>query len=197
MDPNAARQSPQQRKFHNHRLKIMMLFRHQKAIAKHNDNNHQQHHQQLSRSKLHSQIRSTIYVVINVIIITVIVFIMFIIIVTIIFIIIIIIIIFIIFFIIIFIIITVVDINIIAISHFVASASIANILVNSIVMCIADLIHHRCYSQSRHCYHWQHHPQQQNQQQQQQQHCSWCTRNMRSRSQPDAFAGFHNTPKRK
>jgi hypothetical protein len=51
MDPNAARQSPQQRKFHNHRLKIIILFRHQKAIAKHNDNNHQQQrHQQLSRS---------------------------------------------------------------------------------------------------------------------------------------------------
>jgi predicted lipid-binding transport protein (Tim44 family) len=40
-------------------------------------------------------------------------------------------------------------------------------------------------------------PEQQQQQQQQQQQCSWCTREMRSRRQPDAFAGFHNTPKRK
>jgi hypothetical protein len=64
------------------------------------------------------------------------------------------------------------------------------------VICISDIIHQRCYRQSRHCYHWQHHPQQQNQQQQQQQWI-WCTRETRSRSQPDAFAGFHNTPKRK
>jgi hypothetical protein len=39
MDPNAARQSPQQRKFHNHRSKIMMLLIDQKAIVKHNDKN--------------------------------------------------------------------------------------------------------------------------------------------------------------
>jgi hypothetical protein len=37
MDPNAARQSPQQRKFQGNRSKIMMLFRDQKAIVKHND----------------------------------------------------------------------------------------------------------------------------------------------------------------
>ena len=138
-----------------------------------------------------------LYVVINVIIITAMVIIMFIIIIIITIVFIIIIIIIIIFFIIIFIIITVVDINIIVISHFAASASIANILVNSMVICISDIIHQRCYRQSRHCYHWQHHPQQQNQQQQQQQQWSWCTRETRSRSQPDAFAGFHNTPKLK
>ena len=39
MDPNAARQSPQQRKFHNHRLKIMMLIRDKNAIVKHHDKN--------------------------------------------------------------------------------------------------------------------------------------------------------------
>jgi hypothetical protein len=36
MDPNAARQSPQQRKFHDHPSKIMM-FRDQKAFDEHND----------------------------------------------------------------------------------------------------------------------------------------------------------------
>jgi hypothetical protein len=35
MDPNAARQSPQQRKVHNHRLKIMMLIRDKKAVDEH------------------------------------------------------------------------------------------------------------------------------------------------------------------
>jgi hypothetical protein len=47
MDPNAARQSPQQRKFHDHRSKIMMMFRDQKAIDEHNDKisiTHLQHH---------------------------------------------------------------------------------------------------------------------------------------------------------
>jgi hypothetical protein len=39
MDHNAARQSPQQRTFHNHRLKIMMLIRDKKAMVKHNDKN--------------------------------------------------------------------------------------------------------------------------------------------------------------
>jgi hypothetical protein len=39
MDPNAARQSPQQRKFHDHRSKIVILIRDQKAIVKHNDKN--------------------------------------------------------------------------------------------------------------------------------------------------------------
>jgi hypothetical protein len=47
----------------------------------------------------------------------------------------------------------VLDINIIIISHFVASALIANILVNSIVISIATIIHHRCYRQSRHFSH--------------------------------------------
>ena len=37
MDPNAARQSPQQRKFHNHPSKIVILIRDQKAIVYHND----------------------------------------------------------------------------------------------------------------------------------------------------------------
>jgi hypothetical protein len=37
MDPNAARQSPQQRKFHDHPSKIMMLIRDQKAFDEHND----------------------------------------------------------------------------------------------------------------------------------------------------------------
>jgi hypothetical protein len=37
MDPNAARQSPQQRKFDNHRSKIMMLIRDKNAIVNHHD----------------------------------------------------------------------------------------------------------------------------------------------------------------
>ena len=39
MDPNAARQSPQQRKFHDHRLKIIILIRDKNAIVRHNDKN--------------------------------------------------------------------------------------------------------------------------------------------------------------
>jgi hypothetical protein len=39
MDPNAARQSPQQRKFDNHRSKIVILIRDQKAIVYHSDKN--------------------------------------------------------------------------------------------------------------------------------------------------------------
>jgi hypothetical protein len=39
MEPNAARQFPQMRKFHDHRSKIMMLLRDQKAMVKHNDKN--------------------------------------------------------------------------------------------------------------------------------------------------------------
>jgi hypothetical protein len=75
---------------------------------------------------------------------------------------------------------TVLNINIIVISHFAASASIVNILVNSIVICIADIIRHRCYRQSRHCYQWRHHPQQHNHHHHQQQQWSWCTRETRA-----------------
>ena len=46
MDPNAARQPPQQRKFHDHGSKIIMLIRDKKLIVKHNDKNQQQLHQQ-------------------------------------------------------------------------------------------------------------------------------------------------------